>query len=385
MSLKKVRPRTPLALSVLVILSGCREESGTREEESPAVSAEIFTVASRAVAAQYHASGTVRPRSSAELSSKVVGHIREVRVKAGDRIQPGQVLAVIDSGELEARLRQARAGREASLAACEEAEKGLAAAEAGARLATATYQRFQALAEKRAATRQELDEVESRYRSAKAQEDMAAAGLKRAQSAVEQAEAELAAAEALFGYTRITAPFEGTVLERRVDPGTLAAPGVVLLVVAEAGAFRVEASVGELQAGAIEKGDLARVSLEGRADAIEARVSEILPAISAATRDFVVKLDLPADFALRPGMFARVTFEVGQAEKMLVPVSAVMRRGQLDTVFVVEEGRARLRLVTIGLRRGERLEVLSGLSEGERILSAPPAGTVEGARIAVVP
>jgi HlyD family secretion protein len=365
-------------------LASCQKREGAPEPAGSAVAVVVERIEPAVVDAAYVASGTIRGRQTAEMSSKLPATIREMKVKAGDAVVKGQVLALLDSSELEGRLRQARAGREEAVAGREEAEKALESARAQAAVAAATYGRFQALAEKRAVTRQELDEAEARHRIASAQEQMARAGLRRAASRIEQAEAELQATEALLSYTRLTAPFNGKVIERRADPGTLGAPGVVLLVVEETGAFRIEASVEESYAGEIFVGAGAQVSVEGVREPLPGRVVEVVPAVDVASRGFPVKVELssvPEGVALRTGMFARVSFTVGQTERLMIPQSAVVHRGQLDLVYTVEDDRARLRLVTLGARRGQRVEVLSGLSANETVVKEPPASLQDGAPV----
>jgi len=118
---------------------------------------------------------------------------------------------------------------------------------------------------------------------------------------------------------------------------------------------------------------------------VAGRVSEVVPAIDPASRAFTVKVDLPADVGveLRPGMFARVDFRTGTTRALRVPATAVVPAGALDRVFVLEDGRARLRLVTVGERSGEEVEVLSGLSAGDVVMTAPPPDLRDGQRVEV--
>jgi RND family efflux transporter MFP subunit len=318
------------------------------------------------------------------LTSKVAGFVREVKVRSGDRVEQGQLLIVLEADELEARLRGARAALEESRQAVLEAESGLEAAEATARLATTTYERFQELREKRAASRQEFDEVEERYTAALAGKKSAEAGRVRAHSALERAEADVATAEAMWRYSQIASPFPGRVIERHVDPGNLASPGEPLLLIEQRGPLRAEVSVDQSEAGSISVGSFADLQLQGRADPVRGRVSEVVPAVDPSSRAFLVKVDLPEEaggLPLAPGMFVRAEFEVGETERMRIPSAALFRRGELDMVWVIEEGRAQLRLVTVGSRRDDLVEVLSGLSDGERIVIQPDSTLQEGMRV----
>jgi RND family efflux transporter MFP subunit len=199
----------------------------------------------------------------------------------------------------------------------------------------------------------------------------------------------LAESRATLDYARIVAPFAGRVIERRIDPGSLASPGNTLLVVEQEGALRVEAPVDELRGASIAIGDTAIVELEPPRSAVRAVVSEIVPSIDVASRAFIVKVDLPIDVAgLRPGMFSRVAFRVGRRSPLVVPSTAVTSKGALDRVFVIEGDRAHLRIVTLGEpslpREGSpRIEVLSGLDEGEQVVSTIPIDLRDGAPVTV--
>jgi multidrug efflux pump subunit AcrA (membrane-fusion protein) len=127
------------------------------------------------------------------------------------------------------------------------------------------------------------------------------------------------------------------------------------------------------------------VSLEAMDRRLSCRVSEIVPALDAGSRSALVKIDLPAEPQLRSGMFGRAFFPLGARTVVAMPVAAVIERGQLQSVFVVEDGAARTRLVTTGQRTGDLLEVLSGLSAGERVVAPVPTGLQDGARLEVRP
>jgi RND family efflux transporter MFP subunit len=365
------------------------EETRAVPEEAP-VAVAVHVVDRSFEDGIYEASGTLRARQTAAVASKIQGHLRELPVSAGERVRAGEILALLEGADLEARLRAATAALQEAENAEREAQSGLEAARARARVAESTFGRYQELLSKRAVTAQEMDEVEGRFLSAKADLAMAEARLSRARSGIERARAEVETAEVYRGYTRIEAPFDGRVIETRVDLGNLVSPGAPLLVLEQSGALRAEVSVEESLAGRIHVGDEATVVLSGvdkgdeRSERI-GRVSEVFPAVDPASRAFLVKVDLPegADSAgLAPGRFVRVELSVGRTERMLVPDSAVIRRGQLEFVYVVEEGRARLRLLTLGRTRDGFSEVLSGLDPGEAVIVEAQQIAEDGIRVA---
>jgi multidrug efflux pump subunit AcrA (membrane-fusion protein) len=331
-------------------------------------------------------SGTVRGRTTAVLTSRTTGYVRTIKVHSGDQVAAGQVLATLEAHDVEASVRRARAGFDQSLATRGEAENGLVAARANATIARSTRDRVARLFASDSISAQELDDAEARAQAATAQEQMAQSRIRAASSRIEQAKAEIGEASATLDYARITAPFAGRVIERRADPGNLASPGMPLLVVEEEGELRVEAAVEEALAGAVHLGDRATVEIDALEAPLEARVTEIVPSIDAASRAFLVKVELAGDVRkLRPGMFARAVFHVGSRARLVVPRTAVSSLGALDRVFVMDGDHVRIRMITTGETQGSFTEILSGLADGEMVVSAPAPTLRDGARTAVTP
>ncbi|MGZ7079112.1 MAG: efflux RND transporter periplasmic adaptor subunit, partial [Thermoanaerobaculia bacterium] len=192
-----------------------------------------------------------------------------------------------------------------------------------------------------------------------------------------QARAGLAEAETFLSYSRVRSPIDGIVTARMVDPGAQAAPGMQLLTVEDDRHYRVDTTVDEELASHVRTGD--PVMIDGR---INARVTNVVPNVDPATRSALVKIVVPRDSGLRSGAFVRVAFAVGSRSGITVPESAIVRRGQLTSVFVVDtQDLARMRLVTIGDPREGRVEVLSGIDPGEKIVVRLSNELHDGARI----
>jgi RND family efflux transporter MFP subunit len=171
-------------------------------------------------------------------------------------------------------------------------------------------------------------------------------------------------------------------VERRVEPGNLAVVGQTLMVLDDPGHYRLDAEVGESAMGRVRLGQTAPVVVDALGRTFEGRVAEMIPAADPASRSVTVKLDLPAAPGLRSGIFGRVRFAAGERKALLVPAGAVVERGQLTAVYVVDElGVARLRLVTAGQRRGDRVEILSGLDPGERVVIEGAERVTDGGRV----
>ncbi|MCL6482094.1 MAG: efflux RND transporter periplasmic adaptor subunit [Firmicutes bacterium] len=353
----------------------------------------ITTVVATEIPDELEVPGNVVSAKTAVLSARVMAPVVEVAVREGDFVRTGQLLVRLDETELAARRDAARAALAEAAAARAQSTQGFAAAQAHAEVARKTYERFRYLREQTSVSMQEFDEVEARYQAAQAQLEAARAQQQQAEALFERTQSEARAAETVVGYTRITAPFAGRVVRRKVDPGMLAAPGVPLLVLEQSEAYQLEVTLPVREAGVLQRGNRVRIQLDdlpGRH--LEGTVAEFEPGAEAASHTVKAKLHLPREVSLRSGMFGRAWFPRGTRRALTVPREAIVVRGQLHGVYVVDAAQiARLRLVTLGSvlpasgTSGERVEILSGLSEGERIVAEPGTRELEGRRVEAEP
>ncbi|MEK7404019.1 MAG: efflux RND transporter periplasmic adaptor subunit [Acidobacteriota bacterium] len=374
-----------LALATLFLIGCGKAPERQIETKSAPVAVKAIAVSPAEWPVTYEATGTVRARTAAVISSKVMGYVREVTVRAGDRVRQGQLLVRLDARDLEAAWRQAQAALNEARSAVPEADNAVAAARASLDLAQVTHRRLEDLFQKKSVSNQEFDEASAKLKLAQANLAMAEARRKQLAAKIEQAQEAVNAADIMRGYAEIAAPFAGAVTDKAVEPGSLAVPGQPLLTLEREGAFRLEAAVEESRLGAIRLGQAATIRLEALDRTLDGRVSEIVPAVDAAARSFLVKIDLPPLEQLRSGVFGRALFAVGRRKVLAVPQAAVVERGQLVSVLVAEEGQARARLVTLGERSGDQVEVLSGLNAGDRVIVPVPAALANGARVEARP
>ena len=344
-------------IAAALALSGCggKIKPGTAEVKRPAVTGVTLAQAKRsAVADYYETSGTIRAKNIGVLASKVMGTVTAVYVKEGDRVAAGQVLLELEDNDAAARVAAAQAGYYEALKASE-------AARANQNLAGVTYQRYKELYGDKAISQQEMDQVAT-------QKQVADLELERAQAAVNRARAGLAEAQAFHAYTRLTAPFAGVVTAKKIDPGTMAVPGVPLLVVEDDTAFTLETDVDESLAGRLAVGGTAEVALDNGQRTVTGTIAEIAPAIDPASRKFHLKLSLPGA-NLKSGLYAKVRFPAASREAILLPATAIVEKGQLTGVYVVDgNGIVTYRLVRTGKNYDGRIEILSGLSDGETVI-----------------
>jgi RND family efflux transporter MFP subunit len=195
---------------------------------------------------------------------------------------------------------------------------------------------------------------------------------------VESARAAGDQASTTESFTTITAPFDGLVTEKTVEPGNMASPGVPLLRLEDTRAFRLEVHVDESRIGQIRNGDHVPVLLGTGTTSIGSRVIEVSRAVDADARAFLVKIALPDAPGIRSGEFGKARFAGMPRRALTIPASAIVRRGQLTSVFVVDNGVARMRLVTVS-----GSEVLAGLAESEVVILSPPPGVTDGCRVNV--
>ncbi|MCE5309166.1 MAG: efflux RND transporter periplasmic adaptor subunit [Acidobacteriales bacterium] len=375
-----------LVLSLGLTLS-CGGEKRAAKEESAAAPVVVQTTAAGTAEwpAVYEATGTVRARTASTLSSKVMGYVRDVRFQAGDHVRSGQLLVVLEAKDLDAQRAQAEAAVREARGALPEVSSAVAAAQANLDLANKTFARMKDLFEKKSISNQEFDEASARLKVARAGHAMALAKREQLGAKVRQAEEAHRAAGVVLSYAEIKAPFAGTVTDKKVEPGVLAAPGMPLATIEQAGVYRLEAQVEESRLANVRVGQPVSVALDSLDKTLAARVSEIVPAVDAASRTFVVKIDLPGVPQLRSGLFGRARFPLGSRKVLAIPATALVERGQVQSVYVVEDGRARNRIVTTGAREGGQLEVLSGLSASEKIVHPVPPSLVDDARVEVRP
>jgi multidrug efflux pump subunit AcrA (membrane-fusion protein) len=301
-------------------------------------------------------------------------------------VRQGQLLALLDGREMDANRERTQAMVTAATQGQSATASEKAAADAALDLARATFARISTLREKKAATAQELDEAQAGLRGAEARAKAAEAALAAAQANTVGARAAFGAAEIASGYSRITAPFSGIVSQKHVEAGTMTMPGTPIVTVEQAGGSEVELRIDDSRAARIDWTAAPRVTFAGAGGddvTVEGKVVERALALDAA-HTVVAKIALPSATPVRSGMFARVMFAGPMRRALAVPADALVQRGQLDAVFVVEDGRARYRVIEAGQRAADLIEVRAGLSRGEKVVRAVPAALVDGTPVSGV-
>jgi membrane fusion protein, multidrug efflux system len=302
--------------------------------------------------------GIVQPARQATISSRAMGPVVAVMVRAGATVRKNQILLEIQPAASEGQLSQT--------------EGALAQARAGLALAERNYRRYQALHDQNAASDLELDMARMQY--------------DQASGAVAQAEGAVQTAASVAEESAVRAPFAARVIETKVEVGDLAAPGRPLVELESTGGQQIWLTVRESDIARVSEGEGVDVEIDARPDlgVLRGSVVEIVPTADSATHTFTVKVGL-GNAMVSSGLSGRATFSGDRTDRFVVPVGAVHRRGGLELVVVrAEDGTARTRAVTTGdTLRNDRIEVLSGLSAGEVVAVNAPGPVADGTPLEV--
>jgi len=322
---------------VAFVLSGCGQKQETASRPAlPAATVRAQVIESKTRVATEEVVGTVRAKLRSVIEAKVSGKIEQLLVVPGQQVKAGELLAVVDAREVQARYDQA-------VALSQQAEADL--------------NRLTTLRDQKVLSQAEFDSAQAKARVTVASR---------------------AEAETLLSYTKVTAPFDGVITRKHADVGDLATPGKPLIEMEDSTALRLEADVPEAVVGKLTLGDKLPVRIAALEKELTGVISEIAPAADPNSRTFLVKLDLPGTTGLRAGQFGRVAMPVGETAALRVPATAVTQRGQMELVFIVSDGKAQLRLVKTGKRIGNEVELVSGVSAGERVVVENVAGLMDG-------
>lgn len=297
----------------------------------------VLTVKPHPVDLSFPAESIVEAVQQSTVGAQLAGRVLEVRADAGQPVRKGELLMRID-------------GREAA--------EAVRAAEAQYAVAKLNYER---------------------QRQLKAQKFVSQAAEDKARADFDAAAANRAAAGASQSHAAILSPIDGIVARRHAELGDMAMPGVPLFTIYQPGALRVTASVPQFRLPAMRAVNTARIEFPDLGKWVEATSVQVLPTVDAATHVVQVRVNLPAVSALVPGMFARVHFVVGRADKLTVPAGAVLRRGEVTAVYVqMADGRLALRQLRLGESVGAgEIEVLAGLTAGDKVVADPVKAAIQ--------
>jgi RND family efflux transporter MFP subunit len=315
--------------------------------------------------------GTVKAKNISNIASRIPGTVTAIGVHQGDRVKAGQELLTIENADLTQRLA-------ATQAAYEEAVKALDEAQEARSLIDVDYKRYKNLAAQKVITPQEMDRVDS-------QKKIADLNFERTQSAVKRAQATLKEVRANLDFSHILAPVDGVVTQKQIDVGSMAGAGVPLLTVEDISGFEVHAQANEQLANQITVGTPVKIEVDAISASFQTPITEVSPSIDSSSRTFLIKAAIKNDpnqpQLLKTGLFARVFLPQGKRSILAVPAKSLVEKGQLLGVYVQDDGIIHYRLIRTGKHYGDRVEVLSGLKEGDKVIVDGVQNMVDGGAV----
>jgi RND family efflux transporter MFP subunit len=360
-----IKAATLIAGFSLVLLSSC---SNAPEKENKNTDTPIsVTAATPRMNSQQgiYASGKVEAAETANISTRVMGYITKIQVKVGDRVQKGQLLATISNDDIMAKKAQAEAQYTLAQSAFINAEKD--------------YQRFTELHQQSSASDKELENITLQYNSAKAQ--------------VETAKQMRNEVNAMLAYTNLTAPFSGVVTQKLMDAGSIASPGMPLLVMEQSTGFQVRATVTENEIDKIRKGTSASILIKSTGKEITGKVTEISQSSQFTGGQYQINIDISNtdQSGIYTGMYVNIFIPVEEKATAetetgnpLIPVASLITRDQLTGLYTISDNKtALLRWVRLGKTIGNEVEVLSGLSRDEKFITHAEGKLYNGAKVIV--
>ena len=364
----------------VMIVSRVRASAPAHTHNGRDVVPAAIAVAKRApIGNSFSVAGEFIPYQEIEMHAKVSGYVRKINVDIGDRVKTGQVLAVLEVPELMAQLQGAGAGVRHSQQEVERALNEVARDQAQYAALHANSQRLEEANRARAGliAQQELDDALAKDRASAAQVESAKSALSAARQQLEMSQATNTQVSAMTDYTRIVAPFDGVVTWRYADTGALVQAGTSnsnsapVVKLAQVNILRLRIPVPESLAAAVRIGEPADVTVTSSGEHFTGHVTRFTDALDRTTRTMQVEIDVPNEnYKIQTGMYADVSLQTQSSpDALTIPVQAVQHHDGKTSVLVVDQqNRVQVREIQTGLEDPARVEVLSGLSQGERVI-----------------
>lgn len=349
-------------ISSIFITTGCTNHS--ENPDHPLISGvQVETVSKKPVESFYTTSATVKSKTNSVVASMLTGKVTSLAVQEGDSVKAGQLLLTIDARDLSQKASGASAGiRAAQMAASSAAQN--------AKMAARTYQRYKNLYDEKVITKQEFDQYTT-------QKNVAQLQYQQAQAGVQQARAGLGEVKVFQSYARVTAPVSGIVTQRNIDLGSTAIQGQPILTIEAPGDAELIANIDESYLDKVKEGE--DVSLEINGKTIKRKITKVVKHIDPTTRTFKVKIDITS---LAGGQFAKINIPVAKKDAITVPNSAIVEKGELTGVYTVDsENVISYILIRTGKTYDDKVEVLSGLSDGDKIITVGVEKAIDGGKI----
>jgi RND family efflux transporter MFP subunit len=392
-----VHPRKPLSIGVFAVsafIQGCKP--------SPPMAAPVLTVpVATAEPARLEnnlvLSAEFRPFQEVDVMAKVAGYVKNINVDIGSHVRQNAVLATLEVPEIQDDVAKAKAGVAAAEANVTTAQAAIQRAQAGANIAALSFQRVSDVAkrDKGLVPKQEIDVAESRQLEAAAQLASANSALKAAEQNKLEADSEYSRAMAMMQYATIIAPFDGVVTKRYANTGSMIQAGISsqtqampVVQLAQNNLLRLVLPVPVTDVAEIRDGQLVDVEVASTGRKLQGKIARYADSVQMDTRTMDTEVDVPnADGSLVPGMYAEVHLHLAdRAAALSVPIDAVDGLGtSVQQAYIVRDGVVHLVTVKVGLQTSSRIEILSGLQNGDKVIVGRHTGISDGQKVDAQP
>ena len=374
-----------IAVMLIAICMATATGCGRSGESSQSVSADapptaaVVQVTRTPLSNNLSIAGEFVPYQEVDLHAKVTGYIRNINVDIGDRVHKGQVLADLEVPELVAQEQSAAAGVRHSEEEISRAQNNVSRAEADHAALHAAATRLKQASEARPGliAEQELDDATAKDRSAEAQVDAAKSALAASRQQLQVSQADRQHYAAMSDYSRITAPFDGVVTWRYADTGSLIQAGtsntnsMPVVKLSQVNILRLRIPVPESLAGNVSDGEPADIRVKATNQRFTGKIIRSTDSLDRSTRTMQVEVDVPnKEYKLTPGMYADVSLRLQNAPNALtLPVQAINRDENKTTVLLVNaHNHVEQREIQTGIESADRIQVVSGLNEGDHVI-----------------
>jgi RND family efflux transporter MFP subunit len=351
--------------STVFLLNACSSgESKMVADNDKAIAVTTSAITTGASANGFTVTGQIEAAHSTNVATRIMGYITKVYVKAGDRVNAGQLLFTVNSNDIQAKQSQVDAM--------------LKQAEAVFYVAQKDFDRYTALYKQNSASAKELEQITMQYQSAKA-------GVEAAKGVQHEVKSQLT-------YANVVAPFSGVVTQKLADEGSLANPGMPIVTIEQGGSLQVTAMVPETEIASLKVGDEANVNVDAASKQFQSKLIQINPSSQFTGGQYIIKLSIPKGDAnkLMAGMYAQIKIQTKTLIKsdisntVMIPTTALVYRDQLVGVYTISaQNTAMLRWLRIGKTEGDKVEVLSGLAKNEAYIIKAEGNLYNGAKVSI--
>ncbi|MGC2160932.1 MAG: efflux RND transporter periplasmic adaptor subunit [Silvibacterium sp.] len=397
-SLLIVAAITVVALIVLAIWFSHRDRSEPSNVNAQIVpTARVAPVVRGSISHSLTLAGEFQPYQVVEVHAKVSGYIRHIYVDIGDKVHAGETLAVLEVPELNAQVQGTVAEYARSKDEIMRAEHDVERAQSEAQSIHADYMRLNqaSAAQPGLIAQQELDDAQSKDLASAAQVDAAKSALAAAKKQSAYASADNERVHDLEAYTNVTAPLNGVIIWRYADTGALIQAGTAsdvqslpVVKLSQSDLLRLRLPVPEDAVQYIHQGDLVQIRVDSVNRTFTGKVVRFTRDVSMDTRTMETEIDVPnADLSLMPGMYANATLQLAHHDNVLIiPIQAVIQNDNQASVLIVDaQNRVESRPIQLGIQSSSRAEVVSGLNEGDRVITGAQSNYQQDEKVRPIP